>query len=157
MKNRIIYVPNSKLGYNIEKLDCKQRSQLFSLCREFQPHGNIENVVFLEVIFAARTFCDKYRYPFCGKNKEERFKNFLINKLMQEIKSKYYFNGLKYKNQSLTGKQYGMISRVCNAPKIRLPDFGSVYLKHDSVEKELFMKLVRVCFPIITNYNLLCI
>ena len=132
-------------GIQIDELNGKQRGQLLSLCEEFQPHGNFEDVVFLKVIFAARMFCDGSFYPFRGNgNKKDRFDKFIADELMAKIKSKYYFNGLKYANLSLKGKQYSIILNVGNAPKIRLPDFG-MYLKHNPVEKELFMKVVRAC------------
>ena len=135
----------TKLGLYIEELNDKQYNQLLSLCEEFQPYGNFENVVFLEVVFAARIFCDRSCYPFRGNNKNDRFNNFLIDELMCGIKSKFYFNGLKYANRTLTGKQYRTILNVSNTPKIRIPDFGNIYLKHNPVEKELFMKVVRAC------------
>jgi len=84
-------------GLYIEELDYKQRSQLCSLCEEFQPYTKTENVVFLELVNAARMFCDRSHYPFRGGgNKRERFDNFLISELISKIKNKYYFNGINY-------------------------------------------------------------
>ena len=131
-------------GFYIEKLDEKQQVQLHQLCEEFQPYCKTESIVFLEVVQAARAFCDGYSYPFF-RGKEKRFNELLMDTLISKIKNKYFFNGIKYSNQPLTSKQYSMVNYISEVPKIKLPSFGCVYTKHNASEKELFMKVVRAC------------
>ena len=134
-------------GIYVEDLSDKQFNLLWSLCKEFQPYTSFKEVVFLEVVTAARTFCDGSVYPFCGKvddgfSEESRFNKLFINRLMKDIKNKFYFNGLKYSKRPLTDEQRRIM--VEYVPKVKLPNFG-LYLKHSSAEKDLFMKLVRAC------------
>jgi hypothetical protein len=131
-------------GTYIEELSCKQLIQLIKMCGEFQPYAKVDTVVFLEVVTAARIFCDRSRFGYYNDSVKGRFDDLFIEQLIREIKDKYYFNGLKYTNRILTDSQVKMIYKINKAPKIRLPDFGS-YNKHDSTEKELFMKVVRAC------------
>ena len=134
-------------GIPIEGLNSKQYFQLLSLCEEFQPYGCCEDIVFTKVIFAARGFCDSSFFPFRGGrdgDNRARFNSFIDKELMNDIKRKYYFNGVKYANKTLTSTQYNVFRRLANAPKIRMPFYG-IYFEHDSAEKELFMKVVRAC------------
>ena len=126
-------------GYYVDPLDYKQKCQLVSLCDEFQPYTNVSEVVFLEVIKAAASFCSSSYYPFFT-DKDKRFNELLINKFMAKIKSKYYFNGLKYAKRPLTNKQYALVLKKCNVPIIRIDPKGQSH-----VQKELFVKIVRAC------------
>ena len=131
-------------GIEIEALDEKQRLQLFSYCEEFQPYSKVEDVVFLEVIWEAKLFCNRHKYPFRGSTSKERFDEMLIDDSIKAIKDKYYFNGIKYANKGLSKEQYLRVQRNNVCPVIRMPEFGMVN-KYDPAEKELFMKVVRAC------------
>ena len=131
-------------GKNIEPLDGKQRNQLLKLSTEFQPHAKVEGVAFIEVINAARAFCDRSYYPFY-REKKDRYNRLFIEKLIAPIKGKYYFNEIKYRGTGLSEGQYAKVRNMSNAPKVRLPEFGCAYLRHDASERELFMKIVRAC------------
>ena len=145
LENFIIIIPmtNNKKNKNVmtEKLSFKQFNQLVSLCKEFQPHSNTEAVVFLEVINAAREFCDSYRYPFVN-GREKRFDKLLIGEFIKKIKSRYYFNGIKYANgkREFTNKQYFSIIDISKRPTA-----GIGVSDYIQAEKELFMKIIRAC------------
>ena len=79
-------------GKYIEPLSVKQWVQFYKYCKEFQPYTNTEEVVFVNVILAAREFCDKSVFPFRGATLRERFDVLLINDRIKRIKSKYFFN-----------------------------------------------------------------
>ena len=132
-------------GIEIEGLDIKQRCQLINLCEEFQPYTNIEGIAFLEVVLAARQFCDIRNYQFYEYKKEGRFEKLLIQKLIKGIKDRYFFNGIKYSMRPLRAKQFQIFCNACNCPKVRVKNILGFYDRHDSTEKELFMKVVRAC------------
>jgi len=131
-------------GKYIEPLSEKQWIQLYKYCREFQPYTNTAEVVFERVITAAREFCDKSVYPFRGATARERFDVFLINDLIKRIKSKYFFNGIKYRNGELKDGQIRLIRWYLEYPVVRIKKLGYVN-QYDSTERDLFMKTVRAC------------
>ena len=124
----------------IEPLNDKQAWQLYGLCMEFQPYTKTDDVVFLEVVKAARGFINRWFYLFVGETPEERFEKLLIDKLITPIKSKYYFNGIKYANRILECGQYRKIEKIRDNPIV-----GMYKYKYEQREKELFMKVVRAC------------
>ena len=127
----------------IHELDCKQRHQLMSLCEEFQPYSNIDRVVFLEVVHAARLYIDRGYYLGVGNDKEDRFYKLFIDRLITEIKNKFYFNGIKYAKRDLTSKQYRLVGNMAKCPTVRNNVID--LMKYKPAEKELFMKIVRAC------------
>jgi len=132
-------------GIEIEALDIKQKRQMYSYCEEFQPYSNVLDVVFLEMVSAAKNFCNRSVFPFRGATPKERFDKYLIDDQVKRIKNKYYFNGIKYaKNVGLSDEQYREIRWNNDCPVIRgLTDENVRY--YDPSEKELFMKVVRAC------------
>ena len=133
------------LGIYVEELYNKQHEQLRRLCEEFQPYTEEYEVVFLEVIRAAREYCDSRRYPFMNdrderKDKEIRFDKLLIGIMIEEIRSRYYFNGIKFANRELRKKHYEEIRKVAKCPTA-----GIGVDKYRPAELQLFMKEVRAC------------
>lgn len=131
----------TKIRYSsYEDLFAKQRIQLVRLCEEFQPYMPFEDVVFLEVVAAAREFCDHGSYPFCIRY--GRFERLLMKKL-NKIKAKYYINGIKPNNRQLTNRQFIYIHHKY-IPRVRITFFEPLE-GYRPVEKILFMKIVRAC------------
>lgn len=131
----------TKIRYSsYEDLSVKQRIQLRELCKEFQPYTHFEDVVFLEVVTAAREYCDGGSYPMWTGY--ERFEGLLIKNL-NKIKAKYYFNGIKSNTNKLTDRQLSYIS--CKyIPRVKIPFFEPLE-GYRPVEKVLFVKVVRAC------------
>jgi len=131
--------------FEVEPLSSKQYCQLLSLCKEFQPYTKVDEVVFLDVVFAARQFCDRrVRTYYYSSPKQERFDKLLIEELIAEIKKKYYFNGIIYSGRISQPEKYNKIYKTRVYPIVRVPDFG-IIRKYEPREKELFMKIVRAC------------
>ena len=129
----------------IEPLSDKQAWQLYDLCMEFQPYTKTDDVVFLEVVKAARIICNRSMYQFVSE-KEKRFD--LMMKFIASIKNKYYFNGIKYAKRYLAGKQSDKYYNACKYPIVGMPDFGIFhywYSSYQPKEKELLMKITRAC------------
>lgn len=122
-----------------EELSVKQWVQLLNLCREFQPYTHFEDVVFLEVITAAREYCSFGRCLF--RKDDERFDDLLMGKLKQ-IKAKYYFNGIKPNKSELTNRQINYMNKYI--PRVIIPFFEPLE-GYRPVEKVLFLKIVRAC------------
>lgn len=126
-----------------EQLNDKQQIQLLKLCEEFQPYMPFDEVVFLELISAARIYCDRKYYPF-QDNKEKRFQNLLMNNLVTKIKGKYYFNGIKSNSKILSHNHCRIIYSY--TPRVKTPTLGINDIRtYEPIEKILFMKLVRAC------------
>lgn len=123
-----------------ERLSIKQHCQLVALCREFQPHMPFEDVVFLELITAARRFCDPTYFIFIY-DLQMRFEK-VLKSTVEIIKAKYYFNGFKSNKRSLNGIQFYYINNY--VPRVRIPIF-EVMEDYRPVEKVLFLKIVRAC------------
>jgi len=113
-------------GIYIEDLSNKQSGLLLSLCEEFQPHSPFDEVAFLEMVTAARSFCDG---------------SASIDDKITRIKNKYYFNGLRSSKKRLTSEQYYMVRKY--VPMVKLASYS--LFKYKPAEKELFMKIVRIC------------
>ena len=77
---------------------------------------------------------------FVGNTPEERFKKLLINKLIAPMKSKYYFNGIKYSGRLLECEQYRKIEKTRDNAMV-----GMYPPKYEQRENELFMKVIRAC------------
>lgn len=122
-----------------EDLNLTQFIQLLKLCGEFQPHVPFEDVIFLEVVTAARNYCDSSRYGF--REGYDRFEKLLMKDL-NKIKAKYYFNGIKPNKTDLTRRQREYIKKYI--PRVRIPTFGALD-GYRPVEKVLFLKIVRAC------------
>lgn len=126
-----------------EGLSAKQHFQLMELCKEFQPYMPFDEVVFLQLVSAARVYCDKSNYPFQNE-KEERFKNLLVNDMTAKVRGKYYFNGIKSNGKILTDNQYRTIYNY--TPRVKTPTLGVNDMRtYKPIEKVLFMKLIRAC------------
>lgn len=123
-----------------ERLSIKQLCHLVALCREFQPHMPFEDVVFLELITAARRFCDPGYFIFIN-GPQNRFEK-VLKPTVEIIKAKYYFNGFKSNKRSLNGTQFYYINNY--VPRVRIPIF-EVMEDYRPVEKVLFLKIVRAC------------
>lgn len=121
------------------ELNVKEWAQLLKLCTEFQPHEPFEDVVFLEVVAAARNYCDSSRYGYCVGN--ERFEGLLL-KDFNKIKAKYYFNGIKSNKTNLTARQVNYMDKYI--PRVKIPIFNPLD-GYRPVEKVLFMKVIRAC------------
>lgn len=128
---------------DFQMLDFKQKMQLIQLCREFQPHLPFNEVVFMELVTAAREYCDCSRFPFYS-DKEKRFKELFIGDMVEKIKGKYYFYGIKTNGKSLTKEQYLYLHNYI--PRIKMPSFGyNDPRNYRPIEKILFVKIVRAC------------
>lgn len=126
-----------------EDLDGKQDVQLLKLCTEFQPYMPFDEVVFLQLVSAARVYCDRSIYPF-QDDKEKRFNNLLIGELVAKVKGKYYFNGIKSNNKRLTNRHFQIIHSY--VPRVKTPTLGINDMRtYKPIEKVLFMKLIRAC------------
>lgn len=125
----------------IERLTSKQEAQLMHLCEEFQPYLPFNEIVFMELVTAAREYCDSSLYPFLY-DKGERFRE-LFNRNALRIKSKYYSFGFTASNkpQPLNPKQITMLYRY--VPRVQIPCLGSA--QPSPTEKVLFIKIVRAC------------
>lgn len=111
------------------------------LCEEFQPYLPFNEIVFMELVTAAREYCDSSLYPFLY-DKGERFRE-LFNRNALRIKSKYYSFGFTASNkpQPLNPKQITMLYRY--VPRVQIPCLGSA--QPSPTEKVLFIKIVRAC------------
>lgn len=131
---------NTQKALYYETLSIKQSCQLIALCREFQPHVPFEDVVFLELITAARRFCDPGSFIFID-DLQNRFEK-ILKPTVEIIKAKYYFNGFKSNKKPLNGIQFHYINNY--VPRVRIPIFD-VMEGYRPVEKVLFLKIVRAC------------
>lgn len=113
---------------------------MVELCKEYQPYIHFEDVVFLEVVTAAREYCDGGSYPM--RTGHERFEGLLMKNL-DKIKAKYYFNGIKSNANKLTGRQFSYAYNKY-IPRVRIPFFEPLE-GYRPVEKVLFLKIVRAC------------
>lgn len=123
-----------------EELSIKQWVQLLNLCKEFQPYMPFEDVVFLEVITAAREYCSYGMYPYhneCSK----RFEAILMKNIIK-IKAKYYFNGIRSNSKNLTSRQFNYMDKYI--PRVKIAAFEPL-AGYKPVEKVLFLKIVRAC------------
>lgn len=126
-----------------ERLTVKQEVQLIRLCKEFQPYLPFDEIVFMELVSAAREYCDCSAFPFFS-DKDRRFQELFIEKNVSKIKSKYYFCGFKSPNKPLTQRQIHMLNRYI--PRVKVPKFGFNDMRtYRPVEKVLFIKIVRAC------------
>lgn len=126
-----------------ERLTVKQEVQLIRLCKEFQPYLPFDEIVFMELVSAAREYCDGSVFSFFS-DKDKRFQELFIGKNVSKIKSKYYFCGFKSPNKPLTTKQYIMLNRYI--PRVKIPSFGFNDMQtYRPIEKVLFIKIVRAC------------
>ena len=126
----------------IDRLTTKQEAQLVRLCEEFQPYLPFDEIVFMELVTAAREYCDSSLYPFlCDKGK--RFQELFINRNALRIKSKYYSFGFTASNKPkhLSPKQITILYRY--VPCVRIPCLCSV--QPSPLEKVLFIRIVRAC------------
>lgn len=125
-----------------ERLTSKQEAQLMHLCEEFQPYLPFNEIVFMELVTAAREYCDSSLYPFLH-NKSKRFQELFINRNVSRIKSKYYSFGFTASNKPkpLNTKQITMLYRY--VPRVQIPCLGGA--QPSPVEKVLFIKIVRAC------------
>lgn len=67
-----------------------------------------------------------------------------MGELMQEIKAKYYFDGIKFNKRQLTNRQIGEVYRI--KPRVKFNAF--TYRPNENykpIEKILFIKIVRAC------------
>ena len=129
----------SQLHSSYEDLSVKQFFQLLKLCREFQPYLPFDDIVFLEVVTAARGFCDYAMYPLVRG--DQRFEVILMRDI-NKIKGKYYFNGIKPNDKNLTARQINYLDKYI--PRVKLVTFGALD-GYRPVEKVLFLKIVRAC------------
>lgn len=126
-----------------ERLTVKQEIQLIRLCKEFQPYLPFDEIVFMELVSAAREYCDSSVFPFIN-DKDKRFQELFIGKNVSKIKSKYYFCGFKSSNKPLTTEQLIMLNRYI--PRVKVPNFGFNNMRtYKPIEKVLFIKIVRAC------------
>ena len=125
-----------------ERLTSKQEAQLMRLCEEFQPYLPFNEIVFMELVTAAREYCDSSLYPFL-QDKSKRFQELFINRNVSRIKSKYYSFGFTAPNQPrpLSPKQITMLYKY--VPRVRIPCLGGA--QPSPAEKVLFIKIVRAC------------
>lgn len=126
----------------IERLTSKQEAQLMRLCEEFQPYLPFHEIVFMELVTAAREYCDSSLYPFLY-DKGKRFQELFINRNALRIKSKYYSFGFtaSKKPKPLSPKQITLLYRY--VPRVQIPCLGSA--QPSPTEKVLFIKIVRAC------------
>jgi len=129
---------NKKQSY--DELSVKQWVQLMRLCKEFQPIQPFEEIVFLEIIRAAREFCSYGMYPFYTEAKE-RFETILM-KNINGLKIKYYFCGIKTNTHNLSNKQFNVLNIYI--PRVKIPTFDALE-GYRPIEKVLFLKIVRAC------------
>lgn len=126
-----------------ERLTVKQEVQLIRLCEEFQPYLPFDEIVFMELVSAAREYCDGSVFSFFS-DKNRRFQELFIGKNVSKIKGKYYFCGFKSPNKPLTTKQLIMLNRYI--PRVKVPSFGFNDMRtYRPIEKVLFIKIVRAC------------
>lgn len=126
-----------------ERLTVKQEVQLIRLCEEFQPYLPFDEIVFMELVSAAREYCDSSAFTFYS-DKNRRFQELLIEKNVSKIKSKYYFCGFKSPNKPLTQRQHIMLNRYI--PRVKVPHFGFNDMRtYRPIEKVLFIKIIRAC------------
>ena len=121
------------------ELNAKEWAQLLKLCTEFQPHEPFEDIVFLEVVTAARKYCDSSCCGYCVGN--ERFEGMLLKDL-NRIKFKYYFNNIKSNKTNLTARQVDYMDKYI--PRVKMPLFTPLD-GYRPVEKVLFLKVIRAC------------
>lgn len=112
------------------------------LCEEFQPYLPFHEIVFMELVTAAREYCDSSLYPFLY-DKGKRFQELFINRNALRIKSKYYSFGFtaSKKPKPLSPKQITLLYRY--VPRVQIPCLGSA--QPSPTEKVLFIKIVRAC------------
>ncbi len=126
-----------------EELSISQYVQLLNLCKEFQPYMPFDELAFLELVSAARIYCDKSDYGYYS-DKELRFQNLLIDNLIAKIKSKYYFNGIKSNKNELNRNHCRIINNYI--PRVKTATLGINDIRtYKPIEKVLFVKLVRAC------------
>lgn len=126
-----------------ERLTIKQKVQLIHWCKEFQPYLPFDEIVFMELVSAARAYCDGSVYPFFS-DKKKRFEELFIGEKVSKIKSKYYFCGLKSPNKSLRRNQLIMLDRYI--PRVKVPSLGFNDIRtYKPIEKVLFIKIIRAC------------
>lgn len=125
-----------------ERLTSKQEAQLMHLCEEFQPYLPFNEIVFMELVTAAREYCDSSLYPFLY-DKGERFRELFINRNALRIKSKYYSFGFtaSNKHKPLSPEQITMLYKY--VPRVQIPCLGGA--QPSPAEKVLFIKIVRAC------------
>ena len=126
-----------------EKLTSKQEKQLTRLCEEFQPLLPFDKIVFMELVMAAREYCDGSVYPFFD-DKNKRFQELLIGYKVAEIKRKYYFFGATASGKPLTIEQFAELNRYVPRVKISLFERNDMR-NYRPIEKVLFIKIVRAC------------
>ena len=130
-----------QMGYG--RLTAKQTAQLIRLCNEFQPCLSFDEIVFMELVWAARICCDR---GMCGfyNDKKDRFERLLIGEEVQRIKSKYYFCGFKPGNMRLNTEQLAVLNRY--VARVKIPSLGFNDMRtYRPIEKVLFIKIVRAC------------
>lgn len=126
-----------------ERLTVKQEVQLIRLCKEFQPYLPFDEIVFMELVSAAREYCDGSVFPFFS-DKNRRFQELFIGKNVSKIKSKYYYCGFKSPNKPLLATQLVMLHRY--VPRVKVPSLGFNDMRtYRPIEKVLFIKIVRAC------------
>ena len=137
----MVTINNTIMEY--ERLTVKQEVQIIRLCKEFQPYLPFDEIVFMELVSAAREYCDGSVFPFFS-DKDKRFQELFIGKNVSKIKSKYYFCGFKSPNKPLTTKQYIMLNKYI--PRVKIPSFGFNDMRtYRPIEKVLFIKIIRAC------------
>lgn len=125
-----------------ERLTVKQEVQLIRLCKEFQPYLPFDEIVFMELVSAAREYCDGSVFPFFS-DKGKRFQE-IVGKSVSKIKGKYYFCGFKSSNKPLSATQLVMLHRY--VPRVKMPSLGFNDMRtYRPIEKVLFVKIVRAC------------
>ena len=126
-----------------ERLTAKQEGQLIHLCEEFQPYLPFNEIVFMELVFTAREYCDSSVYPFFN-DKNKRFQELFLGKNVAKIKGKYYFCGFKSPHKPLSAKQLMMLHAYI--PRVKIPSFGFNDIRnYRPIEIVLFIKIVRAC------------
>ena len=125
-----------------ERLTVKQEVQLIRLCKEFQPYLPFDEIVFMELVSAAREYCDGSMFPFLG-DKGKRSQE-VVGKSVSKIKGKYYYCGFKSPNKPLSATQLVMLHRY--VPRVKMPSLGFNDMRtYRPIEKVLFVKIVRAC------------
>ena len=126
-----------------ERLTSKQEKQLIRLCEEFQPLLPFDKIVFMELVMAAREYCDGSVYPFFD-DKNKRFQELFIGYKVAEIKRKYYFFGATASGKPLTIEQFAELNRY--VPRVKISLFKRNDMRnYRPIEKVLFIKIVRAC------------
>ncbi|MCI9608519.1 MAG: hypothetical protein HFJ94_10160 [Muribaculaceae bacterium] len=122
----------------INGLTVKQYCQVIDLCAEFQPHVLFREVAFLELVEAAKVYCNPGEYVFfCDK--KTRFQKLLIGTMASKIKSHFYFDGIKFGNRNPKNVNWRAVEKYI--PRVMTTPIGKV----QPIEMVLFMKIVRAC------------